>query len=39
MRRVVIEIPDFGSAAKNRTADEMLADIARRLARFNDIGN
>jgi len=39
MRRVVIEIPDFGSAAKNRAADEMLADIARRLARFNDNGN
>jgi len=39
MRRVVIEIPDFGSAAKNHAADEMFADLARRLARFNDIGN
>jgi hypothetical protein len=39
MRRVVIEIPDFGSAAKNRAADEMLADIARRLAKFHDVGN
>src|SRR5262245_1448694 len=37
MRRVVVEMPDFGNAAKNRAADEMLADLARRLARFNDI--
>jgi hypothetical protein len=37
VRRVVVELPDFGSAAKNRAADEMLADLARRLARFNDI--
>jgi hypothetical protein len=37
VRRVMIEIPDFGDAAKNRAADEMLADLARRLARFNDI--
>jgi hypothetical protein len=37
MRRVVVEIPDLGNAAKNRAADEMLADLARRLARLNDI--
>jgi hypothetical protein len=37
VRRVLIEVPDFGNAAKNRAADEMLADLARRLARFNDI--
>jgi hypothetical protein len=37
VRHVTIEIPDFGDAAKNRAADEMLADLARRLARFNDI--
>jgi hypothetical protein len=37
VRRVVIEIPDFANAAKNRAADEMLADLARRLARFIDI--
>src|SRR5262245_24863981 len=37
VRRVVIEMPDFGNPAKNRAADDMLADLARRLARFNDI--
>lgn len=37
VRRVVIEMPDFGNTAKNRAADEMIADMARRLARFNDI--
>jgi hypothetical protein len=37
VRRVTVEMPDFGNAAKNRAADEMLADLARRLARFNDI--
>jgi hypothetical protein len=37
MRRVVVEVPDFDNAAKNRAADEMLADLARRLARFHDI--
>jgi hypothetical protein len=30
-------MPDFGNTAKNRAADEMIADMARRLARFNDI--
>jgi hypothetical protein len=39
VRRVVIEIPDFGNSARNRAADEMIADLARRLARFNDIGD
>ena len=34
MRRVVIEMPDFGSKAKNRAADEMLAEMVRRLARI-----
>jgi hypothetical protein len=36
MRRVVVELPDFGNAAKNRAADEMLAELARRLTRFSD---
>jgi hypothetical protein len=39
VRRVVVEMPDFGNPAKNRVADEMLADLARRLARFHDIEN
>jgi nitroreductase len=34
MRRVVIEMPDFGDTRKNRAADEMLADIARRMAKI-----
>jgi nitroreductase len=34
MRRVVIEMPDFGSKARNRAADEMLAEMVRRLARI-----
>ncbi len=37
MRRVVVELPDFGNAAKNRAADEMLAEVARRLTKFSDI--
>jgi len=37
MRRVVIELPDFGNAAKNRVADEMLADLARRLTKLFDM--
>ena len=36
MRRVVVEMPDFGSKAKNRAADEMLADIARQEERRPD---
>jgi hypothetical protein len=39
VRRVVVEMPDFGNPAKNRVADEMLADLARRLAKFHDIEN
>lgn len=37
MRRVVVELPDFGDRAKNRAAEEMLAEIARRLIKFSDI--
>lgn len=37
MRRVVVELPDFGDRAKNRAAEEMLAEIARRLTKFSDI--
>ena len=37
MRRVVIELPDFGDSARNRAADEMLTEIARRLRKFSDI--
>jgi hypothetical protein len=37
MRRVVVELPDFGNAAKNRAADEILAEVARRLTKFSDI--
>jgi hypothetical protein len=34
MRRVVIEMPDFGDTRKNRAVDEMLAEIARRMAKI-----
>ena len=37
MRRVVVELPDFGDTARNRAADEMLAEIGRRLRKFSDI--
>jgi hypothetical protein len=37
MRRVVVELPDFGDSARNRAADEMLAEIGRRLRKFSDI--
>jgi hypothetical protein len=37
MRRVVVDLPDFGDRAKNRAAEEMLAEIARRLTKFSDI--
>jgi len=37
MRRVVVELPDFGDRTKNRAAEEMLAEIARRLTKFSDI--
>lgn len=37
MRRVVVELPDFADSAKNRAADEMLAEIGRRLRKFSDI--
>jgi hypothetical protein len=37
MRRVVIEVPDFGDTARNRAADEMLAEVGRRLRKFSDI--
>src|SRR6476469_5632140 len=35
MRRVVVELPDFGDTARNRAADEMLAEIGRRLRKFS----
>jgi hypothetical protein len=34
---VVIEVPDFGDTARNRAADEMLAEVGRRLRKFSDI--
>jgi hypothetical protein len=37
MRRLVVELPDFGDTARNRAADEMLAEIGRRLRKFSDI--
>ena len=37
MRRVVVELPDFGDRARNRAAEEMLVEIARRLTKFSDI--
>jgi len=36
LRHIVIEFPDFGDAARNRAADELFAEMARRLARLLD---
>ena len=36
LRHVVIEIPDFGDAARNRAADELFAEMARRIAKLVD---
>src|SRR6478609_8907531 len=33
-RSVRLDVPDFGTAAKNREFDELLHDMARRLARL-----
>jgi hypothetical protein len=35
MRTVTVSVPDLGDAKKNRALDEMLADLARRLARLS----
>lgn len=32
MRRVSVEVPDLGSAERNRALDELVADMAKRMA-------
>jgi hypothetical protein len=34
LRHITIEFPDFGDAARNRAADELFAEMARRLAKL-----
>jgi hypothetical protein len=36
-RHIVIEFPDFGDAARNRAADELFAEMARRLAKLLEL--
>lgn len=36
LRTITITVPDFGNARKNRAIDEMINDLARRLARLSD---
>jgi len=33
LRHIVVEFPDFGDPARNRAADELFAELARRLAK------
>ena len=35
-RKITLTLPDLGNARRNRLLDEILAEIARRLARFNE---
>ena len=33
LRHIVVEFPDFGDAQRNRAADELFAELAKRLAK------
>ena len=35
LRRIVLHVPDAGSAARNRRFDDMMAEVARRIAAFS----
>jgi hypothetical protein len=34
LRHIIVEFPDFGEPARNRAADELFAEMARRLAKL-----
>jgi hypothetical protein len=39
MRHLVINVPDFGDAARNRALDDLFHDMAQKLTRLTDTDN